>query len=123
MKDDFDNEMGLPDEELAGDEPSGDEGEPLLGSIEEVDVITIEPAGRPSGGARAQRSSSTPARAKKAAPRRAAAKKSASKASKGRAAKKKAAPPKAAPKGGKKSAGKKAAGKKSAGKKRAGKKR
>ena len=80
MKDDFDNEMGLPDEELAG-ESSGDLGEPLLGGLEsETDVIIIEAAGRPSGGARARSSGGAARPAKKAAPK--AAKKAAPKAAK-----------------------------------------
>lgn len=122
MKDDFDNEMGLPDDELDG-ESSAETGEPMLGGLEnDGDLIPAEPAGRASGGARAKRSS--PARRAPAAPVKMAAKpakksakagkpakksakmKTAKKAAKRRPAKKKAAR-KVAKKSGKRKAGKK----------------
>jgi hypothetical protein len=58
MKDDFDNGMGMPDEELAGETLSdvGDLGLDLEGDGGQLEQ---EPAGRHSGGARAK-AASTP---------------------------------------------------------------
>jgi len=58
MKDDFDNGMGMPDEELTG-ETLSDVGDLGLELEEESGLPEHEPAGRHSGGARA-RAASTP---------------------------------------------------------------
>src|SRR5207247_11006664 len=96
MKDDFDDRIGLPEDELGGSSDLSEMG----GGAEEVEAIEViegEPAGRVSGGARARSSSgprkrpmaarkSAPARAKgktKKAPRKAAAKKRSAKRSAG----------------------------------------
>ena len=132
MQDDFDDEMELPDDELAGDSLSegGDLG---LGDLDVEPEMDDEAPSRPSGGARAMQSAGSPARkaapAAKAPVKKAAAKKAAPKAAPQKAAaKKKAAPKKKTAKAAKKSkkaapkkASKKAAKKKPA--KKAGKKR
>ena len=110
MDDDFDNEMGLPEDELAGGSAS-DPGDLGLGGMDAEDEMDSEAPGRPSGGARARGSSgSRPRKRAAAAP---AARKSAS-----RGAKKKGA-------GGAKKAGggaKKKAAKKSSGARKASRK-
>jgi len=120
MQDDFDNGMGIPDDELAG-ESAMSEGDALGGHDGDVELEApdSEPVGRASGGARAM-SSGGPGNA---APRKAAAKKPAKKAAKAakkakpaRKAVKKSAPKKAAKKSAKKSA--KKAPKRKAGKKK-----
>jgi len=77
MQDDFDNRMGIPDEELA----TPDLGD-LPGGIEEIDaeVVIVEAVGRPSGAARAR--SASPRKALPAKKAASAAKKPAKKAAK-----------------------------------------
>jgi len=67
MQDDFDNGMGLPDDELTGGSAISDMGEAGGPAEPELD-ITAEAPGRPSGGARARKS----AGARRPTPRRAA---------------------------------------------------
>jgi hypothetical protein len=107
MNDDFDNEMGLPEDELTGDSAMSDPGDLGLGGMDAEDEMESLSLGRPSGGARARRSSSPARPAKRAAAPGART-----------SAKKKTAPKKTAKKSAKKGA-KKAAGK---GKKKAAKK-
>ena len=68
MQDDFDNGMGIPDDELAG-ESAMSEGDALGGHDGDVELEApdSEPVGRASGGARAMSSGG----AGKGAPRRA----------------------------------------------------
>ena len=54
MQDDFDNRMGLPDDELPGGSAMSDMGDSA--DRAETDIDLGEPAGRPSGGARARKS-------------------------------------------------------------------
>jgi hypothetical protein len=123
MKDDFDNGMGMPDEELAGETLSdvGDLGLDLEG---EGGLPEQEPAGRHSGGARAK-AASTPRKSSGAskmakAPARTAARAAASRAKKptkptkrtGGKAAKKSARKSAKTKPAKKSAKRRKAGKK-----------
>jgi hypothetical protein len=123
MQDDFDNEMGIPDDELAGDGDSAmSEGDALGGHDGDVELEApeSEPVGRASGGARAMSSGG----AGKAAPRKAAgAKKKAPKkaAKKARPAARKAAKKSAPKKAARKSAKKKTANKPA--KRKAGKKK
>ena len=65
--DDLDDDMELPDDELAGESAMGDLGdEAVITDVDaELDIIIVEPAGRPSGGAR----SASPATPRKAAKR------------------------------------------------------
>jgi adenylate kinase len=124
MQDDFDNEMGLPDDELAGDS-LGDLGDPTL-EIEETDVeVSLEaPAGRRgSGGARARKSSSAPRAARIGASK--PAKKAAKPTKKAAKARKKASPARKAARSTKKAGRAKKKGAKKTTKKRAraGKKR
>src|SRR4051812_26608120 len=122
MQDDFDNGMGIPDDELAG-ESAMSEGDALGGHDGDVELEApdSEPVGRASGGARAMSSGgagkATPrkaAAAKKKAPKKAVkkAKPGARKAAKKSAPKKKSAKKKAAKKPAKKSAKRKAGKKK-----------
>ena len=60
MEDDFDNEMGLPEDELTG--TTSDPGDLGLG-MDAEDEMDSEAPGRPSGGARAARSASPRKRA------------------------------------------------------------
>lgn len=102
MQDDFDNRMGIPDEELAGESATPVPGD-RSGGVEEIDaeVVIIEAVGRPSGAARARSASprkaapaaKKPARkaAKKAKPARKVAKKAAKKAKPAKKAARKAA--------------------------------
>jgi hypothetical protein len=106
MKDDFDNGMGLPEDELTGSTSMSDPGDLGLGGMDAEDEMDSETPGRPSGGARARSSSSSrPGKRTVAAP---AARKSAStgakKKSASTAAKKKSAGRGAKKKGAKKSA-------------------
>jgi hypothetical protein len=117
MKDDFDNGMGMPDEELAGETLSdaGDLGLDLEGDGGQLEQ---EPAGRHSGGARAK-AASTPRKSSGAskvakAPARKAANVGASTAKK---------PTKKTGRKTAKKAAKKKPGAKSAKKRKAGKKR
>jgi len=97
MDDDFDNEIGLPDDEIGGS--TDDLADVGMGGLEgELEPGAGEAGGtRSSGGARARQSTPTPrapkaaAPAKKAAKPKAAAKKPPKKAAK-KAAKKKAKP-------------------------------
>jgi hypothetical protein len=123
MQDDFDNGMGIPDDELAG-ESAMSEGDALGGHDGDVDLEApeSEPVGRASGGARAMSSGGAgkpaprkAAAAKKKAPKK-AVKKAAKKAKPARKAAKKSAPKKAAKKSAKKTAKKPA--KRKAGKKK-----
>ena len=121
MQDDFDDGMELPDDELAGDSLS-DVGDLGLGAMDAEPEMDDEVPSRPSGGARAMKSSAAPARkaavaaparrapAKKAAAKKAAPKKKAAKAARKskKAAPKKKTAAKAAKKGTKKAARKKA---------------
>ena len=61
MKDDFDNGLGIPDDELTGGSAISDLSD-VAGSGPEGDLLgdLSQPAGRPSGGARARRSPSAP---------------------------------------------------------------
>src|SRR5947209_1033475 len=93
MKDDFDNGMGLPEDELTGSTSMAEPGDLGLGGMEAEDEMNSEAPGRPSGGARAR--SSSPAQPRKRAAAAPAARKSAGKGAKkksaGRGGKKKAA--------------------------------
>ena len=55
MQDDFNNRMGLPDDELPGGSAMGDLGDSGDRAESDMDVGS-EPTGRPSGGARARKS-------------------------------------------------------------------
>ena len=105
MKDDFDNGMGLPEDELTGSTSMSDPGDLGLGGMDAEDEMDSETPGRPSGGARARSSSSSRPGKRAAAP---AARKSASTGAKKKsartAAKKKSAGRGAKKKGAKKSA-------------------
>jgi hypothetical protein len=120
MQDDFDDEMDLPDDELAGDSLS-DGGDLELGDLDAEPEIDDEVPSRPSGGARAMKLAGAPARrstpeaetppakkvaAKKPAPKKKAAPKK--KIAKAATKSKKAAPKKASKKAGKKKSAKKA---------------
>jgi len=98
MKDDFDNGMGLPDDELTGGSAMSDTGEAGGPAETELDVTSRASSGRPSGGARRRKSSG----ARKSSPSRAAARRGARKSGK-KAAKR------AKKKGGARKAGKKTA--------------
>ena len=76
MKDDFDNGMGLPEDEPTGSASMSDPGDRGLGGMEVEDETDSEAPGRPSGGVRARSSSGSRPRGPAAAP---AAKKSARK--------------------------------------------
>jgi hypothetical protein len=67
MKDDFDNGMGMPDEELTGGSSLSDMADITAGSLE-GDLLgeLEEPGSRPSGGARARKAAFVP-RARSAA--------------------------------------------------------
>ena len=110
--DDLDDDMEMPDE-LAGDGPLEDLGdEAVITDVDtELDIITVEPAGRPSGGARSSSPITPRKAAKRPAPKRvakvAAKKKTAKKPAKKKPAKKKPAKRKPAAKKGKKKAGRK----------------
>src|SRR5690349_20131816 len=71
MKDDFDNGMGLPEDELGGGGGMTDSGDLGLGGMDTDDEMESEAPGRPSGGARARSSSASRKRA--SAPARKAA--------------------------------------------------
>ena len=91
--DDLDDDMELPDDELAGESPMGDLGdEVVVTDVDaELDILIVEPVARLSGGAR----SASPATPRKAAKRPAPkAAKAAPKAASKKAVKK--APKKAA---------------------------
>ena len=92
MEDDFDNEMGLPEDELTGSTSMSDPGDLGLG-MDAEDEMDSETPGRPSGGARARSSSgSRPGKRAAAAPAvRKVASSGAKKKSAGRAVKKKTA--------------------------------
>jgi len=86
MDDDFDNEMGLPEDELTGSTSMSDPADLGLGGMDAEDEMDSEAPGRPSGGARARGASASRPRkkAKKKSSGRAkkkTAKKSARKAS------------------------------------------
>jgi len=127
MQDDFDSEMGIPDDELAG-ESTMSEGDALGGHDGDVELEApeTETVGRASGGARARSSGGT-----KAAPRRKAApaanrivRRAAKPTKKAKAAKKSAKPArKSAGKAAVKGASKKKAVKKSGAKRKAGRKK
>jgi hypothetical protein len=89
MDDDFDNEIGLPDDEIAGS--ADDLADVGMGALEgELEPGVGEAGGRrSSGGARARQSAPTPRAPKAAAP---AKKSSAPKAAKKKPAKKKSKP-------------------------------
>jgi hypothetical protein len=57
MDDDFDNGMGLPEDELTGSTSMSDPGDLGLGGMD--DDLDSEAPGRPSGGARARSSSAS----------------------------------------------------------------
>jgi hypothetical protein len=80
MEDDFDNGMGLPEDELTGSTSMSDPGDLGLGGMD--DDLDSEAPGRPSGGARA-RSSSASRQGKRPAAARKSAGKAASSASSG----------------------------------------
>jgi hypothetical protein len=77
MNDDFDNEMGLPEDELGGGSATSDSGDLGLGGMDAEDEMESEAPGRPSGGARAKGSSGARARKRAAAPARKTAKRKA----------------------------------------------
>ena len=93
MDDDFDNGMGLPEDDQAGGSAMSDPADLGLGGMEVEDELGSEAPGRPSGGARARRSSgfrplrraATPSAARRAkksprkSPKRSAKRKSAAK--------------------------------------------
>ena len=89
MEDDFDNGMGLPEDELTGSTSMSDPGDLGSGGMDAEDEMGSQAPGRPSGGARAR--SSSPSRAPKRAAAAPAAPKSASKKAKKKSAKKKGA--------------------------------
>ncbi|HMB80506.1 MAG TPA: hypothetical protein VKI43_10595, partial [Vicinamibacterales bacterium] len=60
MQDDFDNRMGLPDDELPGGSAMSDMGESAEHAETDMDHVGSAPAGRPSGGARARKSTAAP---------------------------------------------------------------
>src|SRR2546421_11601560 len=62
MKDDFDNGMGLPEDELTGSTSMSDPGDLGLGGMDAEDEMDSGSPGRPSGGARARSSSGSRAR-------------------------------------------------------------
>jgi hypothetical protein len=95
MDDDFDNEIGLPDDEIAGS--ADDLADVGMGALEgELEPGVGEAGGRrSSGGARARQSAPTPRAPKAAAP---AKKSSAPKTAKKKPAKKKPAKKKSKPK-------------------------
>src|SRR3954454_23797588 len=105
MQDEFDNGMGIPDDELAGE--SGTSDSDALNGDEGVDLEApeSEPVGRASGGARAMSSGGAKAATpRKAAPaKKAVTKKSARAAKRVKPARKSAAPAK---KSARKAAGK-----------------
>jgi hypothetical protein len=115
MNDDFDNEMGLPEDELGGGSASSDSGDLGLGGMDAEDEMESQP-GRPSGGARAKPSGGRP-RKRTAAP---AARKSAKRKAAGGGKKKGAR--KAARKGSRKAA-RKGSTKSARGRKKAGRHR
>jgi hypothetical protein len=122
MEDDFENGMGLPEDELTGGSMA-DHGDLGLGGMDVEDEMDSEAPGRPSGGARSL-SGSRPRKSAAPAP---AARKS---ASSGGAKRKSARPAKKAKKSAKKAARKasrkpprKASKKKSGRKRKAGRKR
>jgi hypothetical protein len=124
MQDDFDSEMGIPDDELAGESTMA-EGDALGGHEADVEpeAPEAETVGRASGGARAMSSGAKATPRRKAAP---AASKGGKKAAKpvkkaAKAAKKSAKPARKsakAAKGSKKKAVKKSAPKRKAGRKK-----
>jgi hypothetical protein len=91
--DDFDNDMGLPDDDLTGGSPETDPGDLGLGMDADDDLESAAPS-RPSGGARARTTSASrpakaaPPAAKSAPAKSAAKKKSAKKKAAGKAARK-----------------------------------
>jgi hypothetical protein len=106
MQDDFDNGMGLPDDELGGGSAMTDTGEHRAGHEGEAEAPTA-PAGRPSGGARARKAS---ARKSAAAPKPSKARKSGGvmkKSMAAKAAKKKGGARKAVKKAAKRKTGRK----------------
>jgi hypothetical protein len=109
MDDDFDNDMGLPEDELAGGSGS-DQGDLGLGGMDAEDEMDSEAPGRPSGGARA-RSASGSMRGRKRAAAAPAARKSASRVVKRMSGGRKKGAKK---KGAKKSAGARKASRKTA---------
>ena len=58
MDDDFDNGMGMPDEELPGGSALSDTGDVGAGDEGDADAELSESSGRMSGGARARKPSS-----------------------------------------------------------------
>jgi hypothetical protein len=109
MKDDFDDGMGMPDDELTGGSSLSDVADITSGGLE-GDLLgeLEEPAGRPSGGARAGKSAFVPRPRSVPKMAKPAKKKIAKKAPKKAAKKKGARKAKAARKGSsKKRAGKK----------------
>jgi hypothetical protein len=67
MNDDFDNEMGLPEDELGGGSATSDSGDLGLG-MDAEDEMESQMPGRPSGGARAKGSAGSRPRKRAAAP-------------------------------------------------------
>lgn len=118
MKDDFDNGMGIPDEELAGETATPDLGD-LPGGVEEIDaeIVTVRPAARAASPRKAKPAKKAAPAAKKPAKKVATKAKPATKAAKKAKPAKKAAK-KAAKKSAKKSAKKAAKKAKKAGKKK-----
>ena len=57
MEDDFDNGMGLPEDELTGSTSMSDPADLGLGGMDAEDEMDSEAPGRPSGGARARSTS------------------------------------------------------------------
>ena len=122
MQDDFDNHMGLPEDELTGGSAMSDAGELGIGGME--DEIDAGAPGRPSGGARARKSSGSPKRAAVPAARKAATKKSVSRGAKKRSAKKKSAKKKSVKKStGARKASRKGSKRSARGKKKGGRRR
>src|SRR5262249_55268371 len=95
MQDDFDSEMGIPDDELAGESTMA-EGDALGGHEADVELEApeAETVGRASGGARAMSSGAKAPRRKTAPAASKGAKKAANPAKKAKAAKKSAKPAK-----------------------------
>jgi len=124
MQDDFNNRMGLPDDELPGGSAMGDSGDRAENDMD----VGSEPTGRPSGGARARKSTSghkssvtrkAAAPAKSSSARKAASRSGAKKGAKKSAARKGAMKAGARKKGASKGASKSARrGKKKSGRRR-----
>jgi hypothetical protein len=92
MQDDFDDRIGMPEDDLGGGSDLAEAGGGAE-EVEAIEVIDVEPAGRVSGGARSRSSSGRkrPAAARKSAPVKAKPKAKPRKASRKAPAKKQAA--------------------------------